>query len=221
MSQEVAIDPKMRQSWKSRNENPWLNGLGLEEADLNELRGIQNTYVVQLDQYPIFGYAWYIWLLWDHDRLWGRFNFGNTEGIFLVDPGVKPSLCDEVGGQELLFTWRGVQNLKPNIFYSNELITKGKIRIYPRIQKIEGFFEYMDGDGCPGEKPGDKCAFHAEGYSSHPWFLIRWRILWSYGTITCHFLQKRKGSVSSYLHQKENLTSAKDSGSRWSPSIVK
>jgi hypothetical protein len=112
----------MRQSWKSRNANPWLNGLGLEQADLNELRGIQNTYVVQLDQYPIFGYSWRIWLLWNHDRLWGRFNFGNTEGMFLVDPGINPSLCDEDDGQELPFTWRGVQKLKPNIFYCNEHI---------------------------------------------------------------------------------------------------
>ena len=126
MSQEVTIDLKMRQSWKSRNENLWRNGLGLEEADLNEVRGIQNTYVVQLDQYPIFGYSWSIWLLWDHDRLWGRFNFGNTEGIFLVDPGVDPSLCDEDGGQELPFTWRGVQKTYAKYFLLQRAHHKGK-----------------------------------------------------------------------------------------------
>lgn len=108
---------------------------------------------------------------------------GNTEGVFLVDPGVNPSLYDEGGSQELSFTWRGVQALKPNIFYCNELITKGKIRIHPKLRKIDGFFGYMDGDGSPGAKIRDKCAFNAKALYEPP--LVSYTLeevveLWNY-----------------------------------------
>jgi hypothetical protein len=41
----------------------------------------------------------------------------------------------------------------------------------------------MDGDGCPGEKPGDRCAFHAEGpYEPQvvPYTLEETIELWNY-----------------------------------------
>lgn len=148
---DAAFFARVEQSTKSRKENPWLNGLGLNEDDLFTVRTLQNTYVVQLDDYPDVGYKFSIKMLWDYDRLWGIFDFGHTKGVFLVDPGVNPSMCEDDseddaygGGQELPFTWREVYK---DILLCNELITKGKIRINPWNTRLEGFFECMQGNG--------------------------------------------------------------------------
>lgn len=114
-------------------------------------------------------------------------------GVLLVDPGVNPLLCDEDDGGELPFTWRGVQEHKPNTFYCNELITKGKIRIYPELQKIEGFFEYIDRHGSLGDEPGGICAFLGKAYYKPPLApstLEKVAELWNYYLLVS--LQKEK-----------------------------
>ncbi|PYI00173.1 hypothetical protein BO71DRAFT_424583 [Aspergillus ellipticus CBS 707.79] len=157
---------RIEPSRKTRNENPWLNGLGFDEEDLQALRNIQNTYLVQLDDHPDLGYAFRIWMLWDYDRLWGIFDLGHTKGIFLVDPGVNLSLPDHDDGcQELPFTWRGIEKARPNILLCNELITKGTIRINVWNARLEGYFEFLDGNGSPGMiSDNAKCAFHAKSH---------------------------------------------------------
>jgi hypothetical protein len=183
MPRDAAVEARMQQSRKSRKDNRWLNGLELDEYCFEDLFGVQNTYVVQLDEHPDMGHAFRI-LLWDYDRLWGRFDFGHTKGILLIDPGVDPALYDEDDGQELPFTWRGVPKAEPNIFLCNELNTKGKIRITPWERRIEGFFEFIMGNGQAGERfRGDKCAFHAKphfGPSVVPYTLSDTVELWNY-----------------------------------------
>lgn len=161
---DPAWHARVEKSTKSLLENPWLNRLDLDEDDLQMLQMVQNSYVVQLDGWPDHGYGLRIWLLWDYDRLWGHFNLGHTQGIFLVDPGVDPSLCDEDGSQELPFVWRGVHKNEPNMVYNNESVTKGKIRINWHNTTLEGYFGFIHGNGSAGgDLNGDqKCAFHAK-----------------------------------------------------------
>ncbi|PYI14760.1 hypothetical protein BO99DRAFT_449220, partial [Aspergillus violaceofuscus CBS 115571] len=49
--------------------NAWLRRVAANEEELFLLQMIQNTYEVQLDDHPEMGYRFYMWLLWDYDRL--------------------------------------------------------------------------------------------------------------------------------------------------------
>lgn len=127
-------------------------------------------------------------LTWDTPSVFGCYgttiDFGHTKGILLIDPGIDPALYDEDDGQKLPFTWRGVPKAEPNIFLCNELNTKRKIRITPWERRIEGFFEFIMGNGQAGERfRGDKCAFHAKphfGPSVVPYTLSDTVELWNY-----------------------------------------
>ncbi|KAL2813355.1 hypothetical protein BDW59DRAFT_154855 [Aspergillus cavernicola] len=151
---ELPGNEKYKAASNSRNENPWLNNLGLSEHDLIDLRNVQTTYHVQLNDHPDVGYHFRMWLLWDYDRIWGVFDMGYTKGLFLVDPGPKPSAIHKSP-----FSWRGVEKSATDTVLCNELITKGEIVIEPGNLEIEGTFEFMAGNGEPG---GEQCAFRGK-----------------------------------------------------------
>ncbi|PYI02586.1 hypothetical protein BO78DRAFT_274513, partial [Aspergillus sclerotiicarbonarius CBS 121057] len=149
---------------KSRDENTWLNSHDTSKEEFLDFRSIQNTYKVQLNEFPNSGYSFRIWLLWDYDRIWGKFDFGYTKGMFLVDPGPKMPKYDDDDGyksQTLPFCWRGVRKTEPDYLLCNELIMKGKICINQWEHTLEGVFEYMTGNSNAGE---GSCAFHAKAH---------------------------------------------------------
>ncbi|THC96695.1 hypothetical protein EYZ11_003850 [Aspergillus tanneri] len=146
-------------SIKSREENAWLKSLDLCDDELSDMRNIQNTYKVQLDDFPDVGYGFRIWLLWDYDRIWGIFDLGYTKGLFLIDPGPRMSECDD-DGQVLPFVWRGIRKAAPDYLLCNEDIMKGEIRINPRESTLEGFFQFMAGNG--NASSAGRCAFHGK-----------------------------------------------------------
>jgi hypothetical protein len=150
--------------YKTCKKNHWLKGLGLGKNDLEKLQQVQNDYNVGLDDWPLHGHQFHICLLWDYDRLWGVFDLGYTTGVFLVDPGPNPSLCERYHGQELPFTWRGIQKEKPDIPLCNEKLNKGKIIFNPWDNAFQGHFEFMQGNGSPGGSlgEGERCVFHAK-----------------------------------------------------------
>ncbi|KAI9367515.1 hypothetical protein BJX61DRAFT_547409 [Aspergillus egyptiacus] len=149
---------------KSRLNNAWLNSLEVfppeDGSDLQDMRSIQTTYHVQLTDFPQHGHNYRIWLLWDYDRIWGVFDLGHTKGIFLVDPGPRPSSHD-ADPQRLPFIWRGIRKSEPDTLLCNTLITKGEICIHPSGREFEGHFEFMAGNEDAG---GERCAFHAKAH---------------------------------------------------------
>ncbi|KAI9040281.1 uncharacterized protein KD926_008371 [Aspergillus affinis] len=147
------------QAYKSLHENAWLNGLHIPDDEMDAMRRVQNTYIVQLDSSPDMGYKFRIHLIWDYDRIWGMFDFGWSRGVFLIDPGLKPIDCDD-DGQLLPFTWRGVNKASPENPYGYEAEAKGEICINALEETLEGFFGFMAGNGSAGSDT--KCAFHAK-----------------------------------------------------------
>ncbi|RAH78620.1 hypothetical protein BO86DRAFT_437962 [Aspergillus japonicus CBS 114.51] len=146
--------------------NAWLRRVAANEEELFLLQMIQNTYEVQLDDHPEMGYRFYMWLLWDYDRLWGIFDLGHTKVQFLIDSGLRSCRCNEEA-QELQFHWRGVCKAAGDVVLCDEWITRGRLRINPWEGTFEGVFEGMAENGNPGEDGnGDRCAFHAREHHS-------------------------------------------------------
>ncbi|PWY65678.1 hypothetical protein BO94DRAFT_614186 [Aspergillus sclerotioniger CBS 115572] len=140
---------------KTLNENTWLRSINGTEDAVHQFRNIQNTYHVQLGELPNAQYGNDIWLLWDYDRIWGKFDFGYTTGLFLVDSG--PRLSDD--GIYLPFCWRGARESSPNDLIWNKNFTKGRICIDPKMGTLKGSFQYMKGNGDAG---AGTCEFHAK-----------------------------------------------------------
>jgi hypothetical protein len=161
--------------------NNHINNLVFHDDHFRDrMRQIQAKYNVKHYHCSDKGYCFQIQLLWDHDRLWGKFQFKYFKGVFLVNPGpgqnhfhadeeycqLKQYLYWE-GEQEPAtqreptsatweypFIWRGTSTLHSNVLNSPSNV--GKIRF--GFRDISGHF-----DGMPSMNlQGDRCEFHGK-----------------------------------------------------------
>ncbi|PYI33510.1 hypothetical protein BP00DRAFT_493743 [Aspergillus indologenus CBS 114.80] len=148
------IDPhRARQAHvrKTLEENAWLNALPIPATDLQALRGLQGLYEVRIDRCPWLGASLRLWLMWDYDRLWGRFTFTPLEGVFLIDPAFTTEQCDPATGfsPSLPVEWMGWAEC--DAWDVDETGTiPSEMRINPRTKTLEGEFGFMWGSGWPG-----------------------------------------------------------------------
>lgn len=174
-SYESAIDSVLN--------NKHINNMVFHDEDYYRvrMRQIQGTYKVQQTHWPNQGYGFRIRLIWDHDRLWGTFELGFFNGVFLIDPGPgqdhfqasddyhhqhpdgetqpegndEQELDDPSEYREYALVWRGTSVKMPDtLFFST--MTVGKIRF--GFNEIWGHFDAMVGVGLPNYR----CEFHGE-----------------------------------------------------------
>jgi hypothetical protein len=73
---------------QSLRDNKHMNNMVFYDEYLRDrIRRIQHTYKVKQDYWPNQGFGFQIRLIWDHDRLWGTFQLGFFNGVFLIGPG--------------------------------------------------------------------------------------------------------------------------------------
>lgn len=154
---DPAMD-KYRPAWDTLKANSFVNDPNLSEFDRIYLRGIQGTWKVKQEIRADHGYSSQIMLIWDHDRIWGAFNFGAFKGILMVDHGPQhepfkfpqeqyDAKVEDNDRKSIYhdFVWRGRCTYMPDTIINNPLITKGKIEFGSTW--ICGYFEGMDGNG--------------------------------------------------------------------------
>lgn len=133
--------------------NSFINNPNLTADDQFYLKNIQGTYKVQLDQWRDEGHAFQLVLIWDHDRIWGSFDFGSYKGILKIDKGPERAPPHEDGVSEYVqtyhhFTWRSTCTQSPKSIINNPVFTKGKIEL--ESDGISGYFLGMPNIGLPG-----------------------------------------------------------------------
>lgn len=124
--------------WQPAEENRLIPNLAITQQHLDSLRRVQTTYNITLAPWPKQGDCWRIELIWDCDRLWGRFQIGFFEGVLLIDPVPIDGILDS--SRKLPFLWRGIPTNMPYSFHTSSLAT-GEIEI--KRSGIEGHFNTM------------------------------------------------------------------------------
>lgn len=114
------------------------------------LRPVQSLYEVVLIRFPYDnGHIYRILLVWDHDRLWGSFDFGFCRGVMRVDPG--PMVNDLRRYRKVPFIWRGI--------CSDRLLNNP--RFHTGAVRLDGWFTRGHFDDIPGV---GRCDFAGEGF---------------------------------------------------------
>lgn len=161
--------------------NKHINNLHFHDDHFRDrIRQIQATYNVK--HYHCFnqGYCFQIQLFWDHNQLWGKFQFKYFKGVLLINSGpgenhfhadeeyrqLEQHLCWEgekepviqceptSSSLEYAFIWRGTSTLHPKIL--NSPLNVGKIHF--GFRDISGYFDGMMGMNLQG----DRCEFHGK-----------------------------------------------------------
>lgn len=144
----------------SLRDNQYLNSLDplIPSGKSNDLRKLQAPYRVMLcDQWNEgFGYPYKISLVWDHNRLWGKFHIGSFSGILLVDPGPGLDYMDrqnEFRGEtrKYPFSWRAKSSRKPGKIF-NSAHAGGEMWFGREL--IRGRFNLMSSGDDPTEFVG-------------------------------------------------------------------
>jgi len=148
--------------------------LGDDQYFQGRLRQMQGTYDVKHYHCSDKGYCFQIQLVWDHNRLWGKFQFEYFKGVFLVDPAPDQDHSWANDGKRQLkgkqepdyycepksatweypFVWRGTSTLHPDVLNFPSKV--GKIRF--GFRDISGHFDGMLGM----DLQGDRCEFHGK-----------------------------------------------------------
>jgi hypothetical protein len=91
-------------------------------------------------------------LIWDHNRLWGSFQFDFFKGVLLIDPGPVEVLEQP---KSYPFTWRGTSLMMPDTHLNSPLNT-GEIRMGGNRGDIRGHFDTT----AAGLLAGDRYEFN-------------------------------------------------------------
>jgi hypothetical protein len=104
-------------------------------------------------------------LVWDHDRLWGEFNFGIYFGILLSDPRPGPeNLPARSSSRNLMwirdrscaFEWRGMRTDDPGLGYGGD-----GVLTFKENEGFSGYFDGFRGVGIHSGNPKGRCQFEA------------------------------------------------------------
>ncbi|RDI78390.1 hypothetical protein Vi05172_g11639 [Venturia inaequalis] len=146
---------------KSLRDNKFLAILPvfmISKETVDKLRSMQATYLCRQQHRIDLGFGFLLATVWDHDRLWGEFNFGLWHGTLCIDEIPSPIDLEK----KWQFEWRGARTDDPGVVYKGT----GSIRFTRRMNGEE-----LVGSNVIGEFVGfkdvgindDVCSFEGLG----------------------------------------------------------